>query len=221
MSPQRFRLLVFDWDGTLIDSIGAIVECAQVTFAELGLPPLAEATIRGAIGLGIRETVNRFLPDCTDSDFDRIVEVYRRHWFSDYRRRPALVPGARQALERLARESYWLAVATAKGRAGLRLDLEATRLAPLFHTTRTVDEARSKPHPEMLLGILDELGVPAEAALMIGDTVHDLQMAANAGVAGVGVLTGSLGRAALERRAPVACLASVAELPDWLAERSG
>ncbi len=219
---NRIELLVFDWDGTLVDSIGRIVGCTQRTLREIGLPEADETQIRMSIGLGIREMVNRFRPDCDDRLFARICDVYRRHWLETYSLEPTLFPGVREALGELAAEDYLLAVATAKSRWGLAQDLEATGLASIFHSTRTADEAQAKPSPEMLLQILDELGVRARGTLMIGDTVHDLQMAYNAGVAGLGVTTGSHDRADLEQAEALAYLDGVAAVPAWLrTARSG
>jgi len=120
-------------------------------------------------------------------------------------------------LEALSDEGYLLAVATGKSRRGLQHSLEQTALAGTFHATRTVDEACSKPHPQMLLDILDELGVSAGEAVMIGDTTYDLQMAQSAGTAAVAVCSGSHCRDELEQLAPLACLDRVSELREWLA----
>lgn len=213
------ELLVFDWDGTLVDSIGRIVSCTQQTLREVGLEGADETRIRMSIGLGIREMVNHFQPECDDEMFARICEVYRRHWLETYSLDPALFPGVREALEEVAREGYLLAVATAKSRWGLDNDLAATGLAPIFHSSRTADECLAKPSPAMLLEILDELGVQAREALMIGDTVHDLQMAVNAGVPALGVTSGSHDRAELESVEALAYLDGVASIPEWLRGR--
>lgn len=215
------KLLVFDWDGTLVDSIGRIVSCTQRTLRDIGLRGADEARIRMSIGLGIREMVERFHPACDDQMFARICDVYRRHWLETYSLEPVLFPGIREALAEVEQQGYLLAVATAKSRWGLRKDLEATGLAPIFHSTCTADEAQAKPSPEMLLAILDDLGVRAREALMIGDTVHDLQMAINAGVPGLGVTTGSHNRAELETVEALDYLDSVASVPRWLRERRG
>ncbi len=218
-ADRGYQLVVFDWDGTLLDSVASIVACTEHTLAELELPPPVPGAIRTALGLGLRETVEAFCPGCDQDTFNRIVEVYRRHWLTDFCHRPVLFDGVERALVELARSGRLLAVATAKGRRGLDLDLERTGLADRFAATRTVDEARSKPHPEMLLGLLDELGVGANETVMVGDTTHDLMMAHNAGVAAVAVTTGSHGRAALDAARPLACLEAVTELPGWLAGR--
>ena len=181
------------------------------------MAPASEEAIRNAIGLGLRETVERFLPSCTEEEFHRIVEAYRRLWFDSYGHRPRLFDGVAEMLSGLQRDGYLLAVATAKSRRGLDSDLEATGLRPLFVATRTMDEAHSKPHPQMILDILEELGADAKQALLIGDTSHDLQMARNAGIPAVAVCTGSHSRQGLEEEAPLACFESVVELPAWLA----
>jgi phosphoglycolate phosphatase len=213
---SSIRLLVFDWDGTLLDSIGSIVACVQATLEELGEPAAEEERIRASIGLGLRETVEMFRPDCGDELFDRVVNVYRRLWTESFCRVPHLFAEVPEVLEKLRNDGYRLAIATAKSRGGLRHDLERTGLGGLFHSTRTIDEAPSKPNPQMLLDILLEQGVGQQESLMIGDTVHDLEMAANAGVRSVAVLSGCESREVLEPWQPVACLRSVTELVTWL-----
>lgn len=217
MSGQhlQYRLLVFDWDGTLIDSIATIVSCTQATLLELGLVAAEEHAIRASIGLGIRETVEGFFPGCDDGTFQQIVDVYRRLWFESYSRRSVLFPGARETVEKFARQERLLAVATAKSRKGLATDLERTGMSDVFHATRTADEAPSKPNPHMLFELLDELGARPAETLMVGDSVHDLQMAANAGVRGVGVASGSTSKDLLCAEG-ASCLEDVTELAGWL-----
>ena len=216
----RYRLLVFDWDGTLLDSIGNILACTQAALARIDLPVAEESDIRASIGMGIREMVERFYPGCSDADFQRLVLAYRELWFDDYCHRSRLIPGAAATLDALAHRGYWLAVATAKSRRGLDLDLDRTGVRERFLATRTADESRAKPDPAMLESILEELGVEATEALMIGDTSHDLQMAQNARTDGLGVLTGSQGRDELEACRPESILAGVWDLQAWLSTRS-
>jgi phosphoglycolate phosphatase len=220
-APGPFNLLVFDWDGTLLDSIASIVECTQQALRDLGLPPVPDEQIRGAIGLGLRETVERFAPGCDEETFQAIVETYGRHWLETYSHQPRLFPGVPALLEKLQQEGYLLGLATAKGRGGLNRDLEATGMGKFFLATRTVDEARSKPHPQMILDIADELGVTIDRTLMIGDTIHDLEMAHNASAAAVAVSSGSESRAVLEQARPLVCLERVTELPTWLSPGGG
>ncbi|HEV3458114.1 MAG TPA: HAD-IA family hydrolase [Thermoanaerobaculia bacterium] len=210
------ELLVFDWDGTLIDSVGSIVACTRAVIDELRLGEAGEAEIRDTIGLGLRETVALLVPGCDDERYDVILACYRRHWVATYRDRLPLFPGVPGMLGELARSGYLLAVATGNSRRGLEHALDQTGLRGIFHATRTADDAISKPHPQMLLDILEQLGVRADAAMMVGDSIHDLQMAASAGAHAVGVLSGAHGRDELMAQGPRAVLEHVAELPAWL-----
>jgi phosphoglycolate phosphatase len=224
MTPRNFRLLVFDWDGTLMDSIGTIVDCTMAAFEALdGVAPGERpepGQIRECIGLGLVETMQRHFPNWDEELSGRLVDNYRRLWRAEYKDRVALFPGSFAVVEELHAAGYLLGVATAKGRAGLERELDATGLRPFFHATRTVDEAPSKPAPGMLLGLFDELGVSAAEAVMIGDTSFDLEMAGNAGCRGIGVLSGGQRLEHLAPHGPVAVLPSVRELPAWLGETS-
>lgn len=215
-APAPYRLLVFDWDGTLVDSIGSIVSCMHATTAELGLPELDEETIRETIGLGLRDTLEALLPEAGAELQRRVVECYRDHWLGGWADRHPMIRGARATLERLEREGYWLALATGKSRAGLTRDLGRFGVADLFLATRTPDEAPGKPSPGMVEAILDELGVPPAEALVVGDTPHDLRMAASAATPAVAVASGSASREVLTRLRPLAVLDDVTHLPGWL-----
>ncbi len=215
--PDDFRLLVFDWDGTLMDSIGPIVACTQAVFGDLDLGTVPDERIRGTIGLGLRETVDILVPGCTDEIFQSVVERYRHHWLATYRDRPVMFEGVEEMVQGLARDGWLVAVATGKSRRGLDHALDQTGLREVFHSTRTVDEAFSKPHPKMLLDILEDLGVSPREAVMIGDTTFDLEMAKSAGTASVGVCTGSHYREELLSLGPLTCLERVMDLPAWLA----
>ena len=213
----RFDLLVFDWDGTLMDSITTIVDCTLDALARLdGVTPPPRDQVHRAIGMGLRESMELFFPGCSDAFVAELVEVYRELWVGTYRDRPVLLPGAGETVRGLADAGYRLGVATAKSRRGLARELETTGLAACFAATRTVDEAPPKPHPGMLLDLCAELGVDPERTLMIGDTTFDLDMARAAGAAGLGVLTGSHDRERLAGSAPLAVLDGVSEVPAWL-----
>lgn len=217
---NAFRLIVFDWDGTLMDSIATIVACAVQAAEDVdAADPGTAARIREAIGLGLDQTAQHVLPGSSEALRAAWVERYRHHWLNGFRDRPLLFPGVDAALERLAAEGYWLAVATGKSRSGLDRDLGGTGLAHRFLATRTVNESPSKPDPRMLLDILDELGVGRREALMVGDTTFDLDMAKNAGVDAVGVLTGSHQLERLLPSEPLVCLEAATALPNWLAAR--
>lgn len=217
MPARRFRLLVFDWDGTLMDSIGTIVSCTLKAFEGIeGVAPPPRDKIRESIGMGLAETMQKHFPEWGGRVAERLVDNYRRLWRAEYKDRVALFPGSFETIQELHGAGYLLGVATAKGRAGLERELDATGLRRFFHGTRTVDEAPSKPAPGMLLGLYDELGIRPAETLMIGDTSFDLEMAANARCSSVGVLTGAQNRDHFAPHEPLAVLDSVRELPAWL-----
>lgn len=211
----RYSLLVFDWDGTLMDSIATIVACTRAALADLGVEQ-PDATIRRVIGMGLRESMEIFLPGATAEMTARLVERYRFHWLETYKDDVELFAGVPETLAILAERGYFLAVATSKSRKGLERELAKTGLGAVVHGSRTVDEAPAKPHPQMLLDLMTEFGVGAAQTLMIGDTTFDLEMALNAGAGGVGVLSGSHSAAELERARPLATLRAVGELTAWL-----
>lgn len=220
--PLPYELLIFDWDGTLIDSIGTIVACTQAAVTEIGLHPLEEQAIRQTVGLGLKETAEALLPGSSETTFIELREAYFRHWVETYAHQPLLFEGVPEILETLKSAGYLLAVATGKSRRGLERDMGRVGQREHFAATRTVDEAPSKPHPGMILDLLDELGVTAERALMVGDTSYDLMMAKAADCSAVGVGTGSQSCQQLAEHQPLACMPSVSHLPEWLAgQRSG
>lgn len=217
--PAPLRLIVFDWDGTLMDSIACMVACAQQTLRALNRTPLDAETIRGTIGLGLEEIMERLFPKGSPQMAERFVTHYRQQWFATFCHQALLFAGVESMLEDLVRMDYLLAVATSKSRQGLERDLQQTGLRRRFQATRTIDEAPSKPSPVMLLAICEELGVRPEETLMVGDTPFDLLMTDNADVAALGVLTGSHDRQALLACKPVSCLDRAAELGDWIRAR--
>ncbi|TXF13647.1 HAD-IA family hydrolase [Pelomicrobium methylotrophicum] len=213
---RRFDLLVFDWDGTLMDSAGAIVASVQAACRDLGLPEPSDEAARYVIGLGLSEALAVLVPQLPLHRRAELVERYRSHFLARY---PgiALFEGARETIEALHAQGYRLAVATGKSRRGLSRALETTGLARYFHGSRCADECFSKPHPAMLHELLEEFGVEPGRALMIGDTVHDLQMARNAGVAALAVAYGAHPKPTLMALEPLACVDSLGELRRWLA----
>lgn len=212
---KRFELIVFDWDGTLLDSAAAIVRAIQAASADLGLPVPPDARARHVIGLGLGDALRHAVPELAEADYPKMVERYRHHYLaSDHEL--DLFEGTYELIESLHAEGRLLAVATGKSRKGLDRALEHSRLGPFFHATRCADECFSKPHPAMLEELLDELGVACEGCLMIGDTTHDLQMARNAGVAGLAVSFGAHPVEQLLAESPLACVHTPAQLRAWL-----
>lgn len=216
MSRQKISLVVFDWDGTVMDSTANIVACMRQSLQDVAAPVPPDVTLQGTIGLALAEGFRRVLAATAPELAAAAVERYRHHWIRDYRHRSIPFEGVETMLGELAEKGHYLAVATGKGRVGLDRDLERMGFEKRFLTTRTVDEAPSKPHPGMLLSIMDELGVSASETLMVGDTSFDLEMAKNARVASLAVLCGSHTEEELRRHSPLACLENTAEVSAWL-----
>jgi phosphoglycolate phosphatase len=211
----RYRLLVFDWDGTLADSAAIIVEAIQLACADLGLPIPTDAAARYVIGLGLHDALRHVTPTLAERDYPALSARYRVHYLNRDPEIP-LFAGAEMLLSSLNARGHALAVATGKSRRGLDRALEQAGIGARFAATRCADEGFPKPHPDMILRLLEETGVEPSRAVMIGDTTHDLELAANAGVDAVAVSYGAHGEELLRARAARHCAASVAELALWL-----
>jgi len=212
---KHYDLIVFDWDGTLMDSTAVIAGSIQAACRDLGLTVPDDEAARHVIGLGLSQALRHAVPDAPESLYEPLVERYRHHFLAQDRAIP-LFAGARETLAELHEAGYWLAVATGKSRMGLDRALESTGLKQYFHATRTADQTFSKPHPAMLLELMEELAVSAERALMIGDTTHDMQMAQNAQVDAVAVGYGAHPPEQLQELNPLALVQDFAELRAWL-----
>ena len=217
--PKKFELLVFDWDGTLANSAQTIVSAIQAACQDAGLPVPDEESSRGVIGLGLREAVQALFPDIDETIRQQVTQGYRHYYFEN-EHEISLFDGVEAALQQFANAGFLLAVATGKGRGGLDREMQKTGLYRFIHASRCVDECFSKPHPQMLEQLMDELGVQPEQTVMIGDTHYDLQMAQNARVAGLGVSYGAQAEASLQSHAPLACFDSFAKLHAWLNENA-
>ncbi len=211
------ELVIFDWDGTLIDSSGLIVESVQAAIAATGLPARSDEAIRQIIGLGMADAMAALYPDAPAEAQQRLAQHYRESFSRTVAHRPApLFTGVDALLTQLEATGYLLAIATGKSRSGLQRDLQASGVEQRFVASRTVDECGSKPSPAMVEALLREFAVAPERALMVGDTVFDLQMARSAGVAAVGVTWGNHGRDQLQEAAPSRLVDSVDELAAYL-----
>ena len=213
--PKRFDLIVFDWDGTLADSTQMIVECIRQASAEAGLSVPEPAAASNIIGLGLREAIAVLFGSLSDSQYELLTARYRHHYFARDQQ-TLLFEGAALALAELERQGFLLAVATGKGRNGLNRSLADSGIAHHIHASRCADECLSKPHPQMLMEIMDELGVEAERTLMVGDTSYDLQMARNAQVASLAVSYGAHALEDLLPHAPLAHFDQFTKLNQWL-----
>ena len=212
-----YRLLVFDWDGTLMDSQARIVACIQAAARDVGVrvPPPDEA--RQIIGLGLREAMDRLFPSTGDALVGEVVERYRHHFLGADPTPSVLFPGVVETLEALSGAGYLLGIATGKSRRGLDLVLEETGLRRYFDVSRCADETFSKPHPQMLEEVMAAVGAGPADSLMIGDTEFDMQMARNARVPAVAVSYGVHEPERLLAEGALACLDRIDALPPWLA----
>ncbi|WP_420465297.1 HAD family hydrolase [Panacagrimonas sp.] len=220
MEARRYDVLIFDWDGTLSDSESQIVSGMQAAIRDLDLPSRDDRAIGQLIGLGLEEGMQQLYPEL---DTDRLIALlmrYRARFVGQGLHESPLFPGVEQALQVLAQAGYRLAVATGKSRPGLNRSFKQHHLLqPLFAASRTADETANKPNPLMLEELLREFDVPAERALMIGDTEYDAAMAAAIGMPMLGVTCGVHEPQRILAAGAMALLESVADLPGWLQTR--
>jgi len=212
---MSYELIIFDWDGTLMDSTAVIAAALQSACRDIGIPVPSERDAKFVIGLGAADTFRHVAPELDEEGQRRLAERYRHHFLANEHQAP-LYDGVREMLAELHGSGRRLAVATGKARRGLERALDATGLRAWFEATRCADEGFAKPHPDMLLMLMDITGVEPRHALMIGDTTHDLELAANAGVDALSVSYGAHDGALLATRPAKARVSSVKELHRWL-----
>jgi phosphoglycolate phosphatase len=212
---STYDLVIFDWDGTLIDSTRLIARSLRNACSDLGCPVPSERDALFVIGLNLHDTFNHVAPHLDAAGRAQLSERYRHHFLAN-EQEALLYDGVREMLADLRGRGRRLAVATGKARRGLDRALDATGLRPCFEATRCADEGFAKPHPGMLLTLLDLTGVDPGRALMVGDTTHDLELAANAGVDAVAVSYGAHHEELLSTRPARTRCASVADLHRWL-----
>src|SRR3954471_12644470 len=181
---RRFDLVAFDWDGTLFDSTKLIVTCIQRAVADVGGAVPGDREAAYVIGMGLMEALAHAAPDVPKEKYPELGARYRYHYLQ-HQDDLVLFDGVLQMLDALRARGHKLAVATGKSRRGLNEALKSVALRDRFEASRTADVTFGKPHPRMLLELMEELDIPAERTLMIGDTTHDLQLALNAGCASV------------------------------------
>ena len=216
-SDRRYDLIVWDWDGTIMDSTPTIVHCIQQSCRDLGFKVPDDALASSVIGLGIHDSLRRAVPWVEPIHFQKLTDRFRSHYLAKDHELDLFV-GIRELLESLRADQYLLGVATGKSRVGLDRSLKHHQIGHLFHETRTADESFSKPHPGMLLELSDVTQVPTRRILMIGDTTHDLDMAANAGVDAVAVTYGAHPPETLKESPSLVHVDNVAQLSKWLQE---
>ncbi|TDK68415.1 HAD-IIIA family hydrolase [Sapientia aquatica] len=219
MAKRKYDLIVFDWDGTLMDSTATIVRCIQAAARDLGLPIPNDTNASYVIGLSLLDAMQAAIPDIDPKYYPRMVERYRYHFLTQDHEL-VLFNGVKDMLSELAQDGYFLAVATGKSRVGLNRALNASKLLSVFDATRCADETFSKPHPAMLLELTRELGQDIKRTVMIGDTTHDLLMANNAGADAIAVNYGAHSTSVLQEYNPRYMANSVTQLHDWLTENA-
>ena len=214
---MRYELIIFDWDGTLMNSVPKIVACMQAAAADAEWGELDVKAIEDIIGLGLPEAIAKLCPGISPEQAERLRQRYSHHFVEGNTTPMPFFDGVEAHLAKLReRPQQRLAVATGKSRRGLDRVFQETGSLDWFHASRTADETRSKPHPQMLQELLDELSIPAERAVMVGDTEYDLEMARSLGMPRVGVSYGVHSPERLAASQPHEIVHSVDELFTWL-----
>ncbi len=216
---KRYAAVLFDWDGTVMDSTHSIASSIQLACADLELPVPSIQQASWVIGLSLESALYRAVPDLTAEQMPQFLERYRFHFLQ---RDPhiKLFDGILPFLGELRGRQIALGVATGKSRQGLDRVLQQVSLTTFFDATRCADETRSKPDPEMLHQLLGELMLDPEQVLMVGDTSHDIHMAANAGMDSVAVTYGAHDPGTLAQAQPTVMVDSVAQMRDWVLPRT-
>lgn len=209
---DKVSLVVFDWDGTVMDSIGRIVSSMQAAARHSDLLVPSDFAVKQIIGLSLDPALDVLFPGVTADKRQQLFEHYRDHYVIHDTTPTPLFDGVEQVLQQLKAQNVLLAVATGKARKGLQRMFDETGLAKYFDTSRCADEAQSKPHPDMLQQILLELDIKAQHAIMVGDTSHDMKMAQAIAMPRIGVTHGVHGRDVLSQFAPKAIIDTIPEL---------
>ncbi|MAS25455.1 MAG: HAD family hydrolase [Oceanospirillaceae bacterium] len=216
LREHKYRLVIFDWDGTLVDSTRRIVDSMQRAGRKVGLAPVPDEAIQDIIGLGLPEALKTVWPDITDEQLPLMRDTYASYFVSDSQVGMGFYEGAREMLGALLAQGYLLAVATGKSRKGLNRMLRDLEVGHLFEATRCADETRSKPDPMMLHELLSALSVAPGEAVMVGDTTYDLEMAQRTGIDSIGMGHGAHDEARLLACGPQTICHSINELKNWI-----
>ena len=214
---MKYQLIIFDWDGTLMDSIDKIVLCMQQAAKQQKQIIPSEQAVKNIIGLSLIKAMQQLFPSLSLALHESLVDAYREQYNTLHHIDTPFYDGITALLINLKAQGYILAVATGKGRNGLNSMMQKTNTEHLFSATICADESNSKPDPLMIHALLNKLNINPSQALMVGDSSYDLDMAANAGVNSLGVSYGVHGRELLMHSKPIAvvdCLAS--QLHDYI-----
>ena len=216
MPTSKYKLLIFDWDGTLVDSIERIATSLQAASRKVCQIKVSNKAARDVIGLGLREAIEKLHPHLEPEYIVQISDAYKHHYINDNLISEDPFDGVALLLNELKDRGYYMAVATGKSRVGFDNSMNKHALNECFHSTQCTGENKSKPHPEMLHKILDEFNVKTEDAIMIGDSIHDMKMAQNAGMDSIAVTHGVHTADELSQYKPLTCLNKITDLSDFL-----
>ncbi len=208
----NYEVVVFDWDGTLVDSEAHIVASIEHSARAVGLPALSYDSIKNIIGLGMREALLVLYPELTDGEIQTLREHYSHYFFGKEIDQRMLFDGVLDTLGELQASGIKLAVATGKSRNGLDKALHATGLKPYFEIERCADETLSKPNPLMLAQIAGHFSLEPSKMFMVGDTEYDLDMAAQFGMDSVGVSYGVHDVTRLKKHKPLRIVDHISEI---------
>ncbi|MCC2604138.1 HAD family hydrolase [Planctobacterium marinum] len=213
---DKYKVVIFDWDGTVMDSIAHIVHCVQQAAIDNRLAVPDEASVRNIIGLSLPEAFLTLFGEDKSADFERFRDNYKDQYVKNDDITPPLFAHVPELLTGLLEKGIKLAVATGKGRRGLDNAILRSGLGHFFSYSRTSDEAASKPSPDMLIQISRFYGVSAAECLMVGDSIHDMKMAKNANMDSIGVTFGAHQRERLLEAQPTAIIDCYSTAIGWL-----
>ncbi|MCW8877390.1 MAG: HAD-IA family hydrolase [Kangiellaceae bacterium] len=215
---EKYSLIIFDWDGTLMDSTGRIISAMQTTARNVELPIPTDEQVKSIIGLGMKEVLDKLFPMAGEEARAMLLEEYRFQYVEGDSTPTPLFEGSLSLLNWLKEKRVLTSVATGKARNGLQRVMNEVGLIDFFDHSVCADEAESKPSPSMIDILLENSGKTKRETLVIGDSIHDLQMAVNAGVDALGVTSGANSSAELEQHQPIAILESVCHFKAWASE---
>jgi phosphoglycolate phosphatase len=215
---MKYEAIIFDWDGTLVDSAGRIVESMQLAANDLSLDFRTDFEIKQIIGLGLPEAICTLWPEIEGrhTDIQEMRQQYNYHFVADVRPTVEFFDYATHLLDKLSASGKDLAVATGKSRSGLDRAFRELKIGHMFRDSRCADETKSKPHPLMLEELSVSLGVSPDAMLMVGDTEFDLKMANAAGIDSVAITHGAHSRDKLEACNPAEIVDDLKQLHEWI-----
>ncbi len=176
---KKYKMLIFDWDGTLMDSQQKIVQTLRSTLLQLNLVDQSDDQLKNVIGLGLSEAIIQLYPKLNEQQVKQFADLYRHIFVLPDQPCPVLFDGVIAMLKKLHQQGVILVIATGKGRQGLEQAIDSSGVREFFYASRCADETFSKPNPQMLIELLDEFSLTPAEAIMIGDTIYDLEMANN------------------------------------------